>query len=177
MTNPDPPPTASDPDALKLSVPRLSIHTTFQGEKLDQLKSNWTTWNQDILIALMLNSLDEYIDGTLHQPNASSEPCASANWRSNDRLARGFILQYIDSREQDTISGITMAKECWDVLKTRHEKEGPVRQLQQLTKALKTSFSLEKPLPETAAAMHDLVKQAFAASDLTCDIITCLVFL
>ena len=39
------------------------------------------------------------------------------------------------------------------------------------------SFSLEKPLPETAATMHDLVKRAFTAGELTCDVITCLVFL
>ena len=31
--------TAADADTLKPSVPRASIHMTFQGEKLDQLKS------------------------------------------------------------------------------------------------------------------------------------------
>ncbi|MFX9874111.1 hypothetical protein ABTP57_18245, partial [Acinetobacter baumannii] len=77
-------PLASDANALKPSVLRLSIHTIFQGEKLDQLKSNWTTWNPDILIALTLNGLDEYVEGTLAQPDATSEPRAHANWKAND---------------------------------------------------------------------------------------------
>ena len=89
-------PAASDADALKPSVPRASIHTTFQGDKLDQLKSNWTTWNPEILIALTFNGLVEYVEGTLPQPNVSSEPHAHANWKTNDHLAQSFILQYID---------------------------------------------------------------------------------
>lgn len=177
MTNPTPIPTASNTDTLKPSVSKASIHTTFQGEKLDQLKSNWTTWNPEILIALTFNGLVEYVEGTLPQPDASSEPRANANWKANDRLARSFLLQYIDPQEREFVKDAATAKACWDSLKTRHEKEGPVRQLQLLTEALNMSFSPNIPLPQTAATMHNLVKRAFAAGDLTCDVITSLVFL
>ena len=94
--NSTPASTAADTDALKPSVPRASIHTTFQGEKLDQLKSNWMTWHPEILLCLVFNGLAEYIEGTLPQPSVSSEPCAYANWMYNDHLAQGFLLQYID---------------------------------------------------------------------------------
>ncbi|KAK2467749.1 hypothetical protein APHAL10511_000044 [Amanita phalloides] len=164
-------------NTLKPSVPRLSIHTTFQGEKLDQLKSNWTTWNPDILIALTLNGLDEYIEGTLTQPNATSEPRTHANWKANNQLAHGFLLQYIDSRERDHVKDTTSAKACWDALKNRHEKEGPVGQLQLLTQALQMTFLNDKTLPKTAAVMDDLISRAFVAGDITRDVITSLVFL
>ena len=135
------------------------------------------TWHPEILLGLVFNGLAEYVEGTLPQPSVSSEPHACANWMYNDRLTRGFLLQYIDPCEQEFVKDATTAKACWDALKARHEKEGLVRQLQLLTEALNMSFSLDKPLLQTAATMHDLVKQAFAAGDLRCDIITSLVFL
>jgi hypothetical protein len=117
-----------DSDVLGPSIPRLSIHTMFQGEKLDQLKSNWTTWSSDILIALTLNGLDEYVEGTLSQPSASTDPRAHARWKANDYLACGYLLQYIDSRERQLVKHTTTtANAYWDALKDRHEKEGLVR--------------------------------------------------
>ena len=113
----------------------------------------------------------------MSQPGAATEPRAHTHGKANDRLARGYLFQYIDPRERALVKDTTMANACRDTLKDRHAKEGPVRQLQLLTEVPKTSVSRDKPLPEAAAAMHDLVKRAFTAGDLTCNVGASLAFL
>ncbi|KAM6491094.1 hypothetical protein JOM56_013333 [Amanita muscaria] len=179
-----------DADTNRPSVPRISISQSFAGEKLDHLKSNWRDWSDEFHIALMLNGLDARPSNGVYGYTAFLHGNIIINvlidhekWHTAWDEALGVLLASRErlwpnkENEQKLLATQPSAKDCWDKLKSRHENEGPVRQLQLLSQALSTSFTHDTPLPSTAAEIQGLIERAFAMGDLTYDVVTCLALL
>ena len=76
-----------------------------------------------------------------------------------------------DEAELDMDKG---AKAAWDMLKERHQNEGPIRQVDLLCTALNMKCKKGTPLPQTCREICDAVDQVFAMGDFTTDLFHCI---
>ncbi|KAF8237981.1 hypothetical protein L208DRAFT_1244478, partial [Tricholoma matsutake] len=124
---------------------------------LDKLKSNYRDWSEDITIALSLNGLFEYVMGDMEQP-LDTEPQALSNWKANSCLAYTFLASGVAALEHSFLNPLKSAKETWESICKRHQKEGPVRQVTLLQQALTIQCTKETPLMETAEHICMLIE-------------------
>ncbi|KAF8221466.1 hypothetical protein L208DRAFT_1531995 [Tricholoma matsutake] len=157
-----------------ISLIKLSIQ--YSGEKLDKLKSNYKEWCEEITIALSLNGLYEYVTGDITEPT-SMEPWALANWKANSRLAYAFLASSISPSKHLFIDIKKGPDVNWTTLKDRHQKEGPVHQVQLLQQALSIQCMKDIPLPETAEKICNLIERAFSMGDIKADLLCCIALL
>ena len=158
------------------SISLIKLLVQYSGEKLDKLKSNYKEWCEEITIALSLNGLYEYVTGDIPSPT-STEPRALANWKANSRLANAFIASSISPSERPFID-ITKGPDVnWKTLQDRHQKEGPVCQVQLLQQALSIQCTKDVPLPETAEKICTLIEHAFAMGNIKADLLCCITLL
>ena len=126
----------------------------------------------------MGNCLFDYIEGDTPAPSATVEPRAHKNWLANDRQAWSIIAGSVDPSERTYIrlegGGATTAKAAWTNLKTRHENEGPIRQVNLLQKALAAKCTKDASLPETGRQICEDIKRAFAIGTLNQDLLCCI---
>jgi hypothetical protein len=161
-------PDATSASAVSISLARISI--PYAGIKLDKLKSNYKEWCEDITIALSLNSLYEYVTGD-SSPPPESEARAFANWKANQRLAYAFLASSVAKSERPFLDMTKGPDVNWTSLQARHQKEGPVRQVQLLQQALSIQCTKDTPLPETAEQICTLIERAFAMGDIKADLL------
>ncbi|PPQ86358.1 hypothetical protein CVT26_006168 [Gymnopilus dilepis] len=162
-----PAPSLLDVDAARPSVSTLGAFTSFDKDKLDKEKSNWTTWSFDVYITMSLNRSYDYVTGDIPEPDVSLEPRAHRNWLSNDRSACAFLSSAISDAERKALGDPPRsgAKAYWEKLKARHSSDGPVAQVYLLKEALNIvisspSESITRALDKAA----DLVHRAYAMS-------------
>ena len=136
-------------DATRPSITLTRPNTTFTGEKLDKLKSNYKKWSKDMLHYLAINGLLGYILGEKLKPSPSNEPQAYDNWIENDRFAYTAIAMNISDDDEAEIDMGKGAKAAWDTLKERHQNEGPIQQVDLLRTALNIKCKTGTPLPQT----------------------------
>jgi hypothetical protein len=130
------------------------------------LERSWTNSSQitkhleDADLFLTACGLGGYTDGTLSYPGIN-EPIAQANWHSNDKLAAALLFSTIKKTEWEFLDRKLGAKACWDTLMTRHQHQGPMRQVNFLQEAMATKFSHSTPLPITAEKVCSAVDRAY----------------
>ena len=167
---------ASDESRPSITLNRAS--TPFPGEKLSKAKGNYRQWYEDMLIHLMGNCLFDYVEGDTPAPLITVEPRAHKNWMANDRQAWSIIAGSVDVSERSYIKldtgGATTAKVAWENLRTRHENEGPIRQVNLLQKALAAKFTKDNPLPETGRQICEDIKCAFTIGTLNEELLCCI---
>jgi hypothetical protein len=89
----------------------------------------------------MSGRLWRYPKGLSVKPNTAHEPTAYQNWEDNDRTVLGLIRTHLESSERDFIKDATTSKQALDLLHDRHEKQGVLRQVSLIQKALDISYS------------------------------------
>ncbi|KAF8226337.1 hypothetical protein L208DRAFT_1210823, partial [Tricholoma matsutake] len=57
------------------------------------------------------------------------EPWALSNWKANSCLAYAFLASRVVPSEHSFLNPSKSAKETWESIQERHQKEGPVRQV------------------------------------------------
>ena len=62
---------------------------------LDMNQANWETWSRVILLAASHQGFEDWLDGTLLQPDLATHLKAHQIWCSNDKSLRVFILSHI----------------------------------------------------------------------------------
>ena len=168
----------SPTDESRPSIVLNRSSTPYAGEKLSKAKGNYRQWYEDMLIQLMGNCLFDYIEGDTPTPSATLEPRTHKNWLANDRQAWSIIAGSVDPSERVYIKlesgGATTAKAAWTALKTRHENEGPIRQVNLLQKALAAKCTKEISLPETGRQICEDIKRAFTIGTLNQDLLCCI---
>jgi len=140
-----------------LSISLIQLSAQYTGEKLDKLKSNYKEWCEEIIIALSLNGLYEYVMGEIPEPT-STKLCTVTNWKLNSRLAYAFIGSSVSPSERqflDIKKGLVIN---WKTLHDHHQKEGPVCQVQLLQQALSIQCTKDMPLPKTAEKICTLIE-------------------
>ncbi|KAG6873050.1 hypothetical protein C0993_001738, partial [Termitomyces sp. T159_Od127] len=63
----------------------------------------------------------------LPRPSESTKPHADANWALDDRLAITFICSALDDVEHRDLVTDKGARHCFEDLKTRAQREGPIK--------------------------------------------------
>ena len=66
------------------------------------------------------------------------------------------------------------SKAAWDMLRDRHQNEGPIRQVDLLRTALNMKCRKGTPLPQTCREIYNAVDQAFAMGDFTVNLFRCI---
>lgn len=92
-------------------------------------------------------------------------------------MAHGFIATAVEHAELAYIPRSIGPKAAWDLLKKRHEREGPIRQVTLLHQALSIPFMDETPMPETATAICALINRAYTIGDVNKDVFCCIAML
>lgn len=77
----------------------------------------------------MSGGIDGHLLDCLPCPNKPLEPHAHMNWQTNDRAIRTFMNLKAVKAEKDFMSGYSSSKAVWFPLKTCHEQEGPIVQV------------------------------------------------
>lgn len=80
-----------------------------------------------------------YVNGTIKCPNADADPENYYNWKSNDDIAVGAIMQSIESSETDDID--PDIDTSYDIFTKLKAKEGPIKQANLLVDAFSTRIS------------------------------------
>ena len=101
---------------LALSISPIKLAVQYSGEKLDKLKYNYKEWSKEVIIALSMNGLYEYVAGTIPAPN-TSKTCALANWMANSCLAYAFLASSIVSSERLFIDMQRDTADNWEALR------------------------------------------------------------
>ena len=159
------------------SVPERVIRHKWEGTKYSHADGNFSQWTEKLKDALILNGLYGQVFDTSECPKATLEPCAHANWGLNDRLAITFIKTALDDAEHRDLVMDRGTTYCFTDLKSRAQREGPIKQIALLQEALSTYCSTAEPLPITAGRIADTVKRAFDIGDVTKDLFTCIALL
>ncbi|KIJ22718.1 hypothetical protein M422DRAFT_196854, partial [Sphaerobolus stellatus SS14] len=179
MTNPNSPSgnsTTLPSDATSPSILALRHTQTYTGPKLDKLKSNYNIWLKSTDLFLTLAGCIGYAKAIIPPPGPT-EPRALANWYANDALTAALIASTIEVSEWEFIDRDLGASSCWNSLKTRHQSEGPIRQVQLLQEALTTKCSKDTPLPTTAEAICKAIDRAYEMGEITQDLLKCIALL
>jgi hypothetical protein len=92
---------------------------------LSLAKDNWPKWKQKILQVLGMSDLDDYILGTVPQPDVALDPLSYRNWTRNHSKTIAFLQMQVEDSELQFLEGTTEANTAWLALVTRHEKQGP----------------------------------------------------
>lgn len=100
---------------------------------------------------------DLWLQGVFVQPELSVDPGKHYLWRSNDKSLWAFMLNTISRNEYKRVHHLTMAKEVWDMLRTRHEKHGPFTQLILIKEALDVRFNTAMPFNDMINKIDDLI--------------------
>lgn len=165
-------------DAANPSVPERIIRHRWEGPKYSRAEGNFTQWTEKLKDALILNRIYSHVFNTVPpRPDIDTEPRAHANWGLNDRLAITFIKSALDNAKHRDLITDQGAAQCFTDLKTRAQREGPIKQIALLQEALSTYCSTSEPLPITAGRITDTVRRAFDIGTVDKDLFTCIALL
>ena len=164
------------PDPVTTALPSIALAPAIQAslvsqiELLDKSKNNWTKWKRVVVQCLGMVGLDDYLTGSTVCPDATKEPRAAQNWRTNDKVVRSFIGLKSAEEEQEYIENQVSAAAMWTVLKDRHKKEGPITQILLIQEALNVRYSKSERLSATSTKLSDLNSRIFAMGIPTKDV-------
>lgn len=165
-------------DASNPSVSERIIRHRWNAPKFSHANGNFSQWTKHLKDALILNGIYSYVfSPAIPCPDAASEPHAHANWSMNDRLAITFIKSVLEEVELRDLLVTNGAATCYEDLKSRARREGPIKQIALLQEALSTYCSHFEPLPVTVGRITDIVKRTFDVGDVTRELFTCIALL
>lgn len=96
---------------------------------------------------------------------------------SNNNLIIGVIRATVSDAEQEGLATDGTAKECYDALKARAQREGPVKQVALIREALSTYAPISEPIEHTAQKICDLIDRTFAIGTIDRDLLKCITLL
>ena len=163
VADPAPPPSI-------MVAPSIQASLVSQIDLLDKSKNNWAKWKRIVIQCVGMVGLDDYLTGGVLCPDATTEPRAAANWRTNDKIVRSFLGLKASEEEQEFIEGKTTAKAVWDSLKSRHEQEGPITKILLIQEALNVRYSRTERLSSISTKLADLNTRIFAIGIPTKDV-------
>ena len=92
-------PTYVPPSISVISIPLFTMAGT---DLLNKFLTNWHSWKHQTTQHLMLCSLFGYLDGTIQQPDASTEAKAHQNWKMNDNaILIYFRLRAAEGKQEE----------------------------------------------------------------------------
>ncbi|KAF5380087.1 hypothetical protein D9615_006201 [Tricholomella constricta] len=145
-------------------IQQLPLRHQFPSDKprLDLSWGDFSKWTRTVQTGLRGNLLLNYVfDPIVPKPDALTQPIALTNWIANDSTALAYIEGAVADTELDGLVTDKGAKSCYDDLKTRAQRGGPIRQIGILQDALKTYCSPSEPLGTTAKTINALIDRAF----------------
>ena len=117
-------PTAIDFNDYILTIQYLNDSKWPSDLILDIDQANWETWSRVILLAASCQGFEDWLDGTLLQPNLATHAKAHWIWHSNDKSLRAFILSHISNNDYEHIFHLNTSHKVFKVLHTWHENLG-----------------------------------------------------
>jgi len=136
MAPPVPPATVVPPTVIVIPITALIISngmfSTLSNDdkftKLSLSKDNWPKWSQKIMEVMEMSELDEYLDGTVPEPDAAVDSVSFKNWKGNNKKLISFLKANIDDGEKSFLA-TDNAHTAWSNLIDHHEKQGPITQV------------------------------------------------
>ena len=139
----------------------LSNDTKFS--PLSLTKDNWPKWKQKLLQVLGMSNLDDYIFGTVNQPDTTIDPTSARNWSKNHAKTVSFLSMHVEDSELLYLTGVADASVAWNKLLARHEKQGPITQVRLIQEALSISYSDDvSSWPTTTDRLHELCSRIYS---------------
>jgi hypothetical protein len=96
---------------------------------LSLAKDNWLKWKQKLLQVLGMSDLDDYIFGTVNQPDTMADPSSTRNWSKNHMKTVSCLSMHVEDLELPCLTGVLDANVAWNKLLAHHEKQGPITQV------------------------------------------------
>ncbi|XP_070676213.1 uncharacterized protein [Malus domestica] len=88
---------------------------------------NYSTWSRAMKISLSAKNKIGFVDGTVPQPPAKTQPNDHAAWKRCNDMIVAWIINSIDSDISDNILYMTGAHEIWDELEERYSQSNAPR--------------------------------------------------
>ncbi|KAM1801308.1 hypothetical protein ACFX11_032935 [Malus domestica] len=83
---------------------------------------NYSTWSRAMKISLSAKNKIGFVDDTIPQPPAKTQPNDHAAWKRCNDMIVAWIINSIDSYISDSILYMTGAHEIWDELEERYSQ-------------------------------------------------------
>ena len=139
----------------------LSNDTKFS--PLSLAKDNWPKWKQKLLQVLGMSDLDNYIFGTINQPDAAVDPSSARNWLKNHAKTVSFLSMHVEDAELPCLTGVVDASVAWNKLLAPNEKQGPITQVRLIQEALSISYSDDvSSWPATTDRLRELCSRIYS---------------
>jgi hypothetical protein len=87
-------------------------------------EDNWDSWREDLLLAVDICHLDEYVTGKIKCPDATVDTDGYANWRYNDTYTQKVIRDRLSDDQKFHTSNCSTAHEMWTNLEGIHQSCG-----------------------------------------------------
>jgi hypothetical protein len=179
MAPPVPPATVVPPTVVIIPITALIISngmfSTLSNDdkftKLSLSKDNWPKWSQKIMEVMEMSELDEYLDGSVPEPDAAVDPASFKNWKGNNKKLIGFLKANVDDGEKSFLT-TDNAHTAWTNLVDRHEKQGPITQVRLIQEVLSISYPKDVAVwSATTDRIRDLCARIFAQAVPTQDVL------
>lgn len=167
-------PTCVPPSITVISIPSFTMVGT---DLLNKSLANWHPWKCQTTQHLMLCGLFEYLDGTIQQPNASTEVKAHQNWKMKDNAILAYFRLRVAEGEQEELKKAMSAKGTWGALTKRHEKQGAMAQILLIQEAFALHYIKTKPLSATSLQLSQLLSCIYAIGIPLQDMFLCIIML
>ena len=125
----------------------------------------------------MLCGLFGCLDGAIQQPDASTEAKAHQNWKTNNNAILAYFGLRAAEGEQEELEKATSAKDAWDALTKRHEKQGAMAQILLIQEAFALRYTKTEPLSATSLRLSQLLSHIYAIGIPSQDMFLCIVML
>src|SRR5882762_1701312 len=172
-------PARSNSTPVIIPVPALTISngmfsTLANDSKFANLslsKDNWPKWSQKIKQVTEMSELDEYLLGTVLEPDVTVDAASYRNWKGNNKKLIGFLKAFVEDSEISFLA-TDDAKIVWDNLVNRHEKQGPITQVRLIQEVLSISYAKDvSAWSATTDRIRDLCDRIFAQTVPTKDVL------
>ncbi|KAG6887366.1 hypothetical protein C0992_012605 [Termitomyces sp. T32_za158] len=125
---------STDTSYPRIRLAKLNAHWPAAEPPFDRATGEFSKWSTKLEIFLQQSGLNRYIFASernpsrlITQPNETMEPNVYANWLSNNDLIIGVICAAVSEAEQEGLETDGSAKECYDALKARAQREGQIK--------------------------------------------------
>ena len=103
-------------------------------------KDNWPKWSQKIIEVMEMLEIDEYLHGNIPKLDNTVDPTSYRNWKGNNKKVIGFLKAYIEDGEEFFLATDNTCI-TWTNLINRHERQGPITQVQLIQEVLSIHYS------------------------------------